>query len=97
MSRKLSLSDISDLRAYEEERPAAAPSKTEQPSASAQPPILTRREREVATLVTHGLTNRQIAQELVLSRHTVDKHMKNILKKLGLHSREKVASHLRGQ
>ena len=82
---------------YEEERPAPAPSKTEQPSASAQPPILTRREQEVATLVTHGLTNRQIASELVLSRHTVDKHIKNILKKLGLHSREQVASHLRGQ
>jgi DNA-binding NarL/FixJ family response regulator len=66
-----------------------------------QPPApsnsLTRREREVATLVTHGLTNRQIASQLVLSRHTVDKHIKNILKKLALHSREQVASHLRGQ
>jgi ATP/maltotriose-dependent transcriptional regulator MalT len=68
----------------------------ERPS-SDEPPTLTAREKEVAVLITHGLTNRQIASELVLSQHTVDKHAKNILKKLGLHSREHVASHLRGQ
>ena len=70
--------------------------ESEQPS-SDEHPTLTAREKEVAVLVTHGLTNRQIAQELVLSQHTVDKHVKNILKKLGLHSREHVTSHLRGQ
>jgi DNA-binding NarL/FixJ family response regulator len=61
------------------------------------PPALTPREKELALLITHGLTNRQIAQELVLSQHTVDKHVKNILKKLDLHSRERVADRLRGQ
>lgn len=52
---------------------------------------LTRREKEVAALVARGLTNRQIAQELVISERTVDHHVANILKKLGLHSREQVA------
>ena len=55
---------------------------------------LTRREREVANLVAQGLTNRQIASELVLSEHTVHRHVAGILKKLDLHSREQVASRL---
>jgi DNA-binding NarL/FixJ family response regulator len=56
--------------------------------------VLTRREREVASLVIQGLTNRQIASELVLSEHTVHRHDASILKKLDLHSREQVASRL---
>jgi non-specific serine/threonine protein kinase len=52
-----------------------------------EPLNLTSREREVATLVASGLTNHQIAQELVLSEHTVTTHVRNILKKLNLHSR----------
>jgi predicted ATPase/DNA-binding SARP family transcriptional activator/DNA-binding CsgD family transcriptional regulator len=75
--------------------PPSSP-ELEQPSTD-ETPSLTRREEEVALLVTRGLTNRRIAQDLVLSQHTVDKHVKNILKKLGLHSREQVASRLRGQ
>jgi len=55
---------------------------------------LTRREREVASLVGRGLTNRQIASELVISERTVDHRVASILKKLGLHSREQVASRL---
>lgn len=55
---------------------------------------LTRREKEVATLVARGLTNRQIASELVLSERTVDHHVSNILKKLKLSSRARVASWL---
>jgi DNA-binding NarL/FixJ family response regulator len=61
-----------------------------------QPPTetLTLREREVALLVGRGLTNRQIAQELVLSEHIVHHHVTNILKKLNLSSRQQVASRL---
>jgi DNA-binding NarL/FixJ family response regulator len=47
-------------------------------------------------LVTQGLTNRQIASELVLSEHTVHHHVTNLLRKLNLNSREQVASHLGG-
>ena len=49
-------------------------------------------EREVANLVARGLTNRQIAKELVLSERTVENHVRNILKKLKLSSRSEVAA-----
>jgi predicted ATPase/DNA-binding SARP family transcriptional activator/DNA-binding CsgD family transcriptional regulator len=74
-------------------RPAPAEIITpEQQSVDEQPDVpLTRREREVAELVGRGLTSRQIASELHISEHTVDKHVANILRKLNLHSREQVA------
>jgi DNA-binding NarL/FixJ family response regulator len=75
----------------EELSPPALP-KSEQQSTGAHQPDLTRREKEVATLVSQGLTNRQIAKELVLSERTVENHVANILKKLGLHSREHVVA-----
>ena len=49
-------------------------------SAGANP--LTRREREVLTLVAAGRSNREIAGELVVSEHTVHRHVANILRKL---------------
>ena len=52
---------------------------------------LTDREREVAALVAHGLTNRQIADALVITKQTADKHVGNILGKLGVASRAQVA------
>jgi len=58
--------------------------------ASAGP--LTNREREVAAWVARGLTNRQIAEELVISERTADTHIQNILGKLGLNSRAQVAA-----
>jgi DNA-binding NarL/FixJ family response regulator len=58
---------------------------------SAVEEILTRREREVAELVGHGLSNRQIAERLVLSTRTVDGHLEHILAKLGFGSRVQVA------
>lgn len=48
---------------------------------------LTRREREVLALVAQGMTNKGVAAELVLSEHTVNRHMTNILTKLGTASR----------
>jgi DNA-binding NarL/FixJ family response regulator len=52
---------------------------------------LTRREREVAELITERLTNPQIAERLVLSRKTVEVHASNIFRKLGVSSRGEVA------
>ncbi|MEU5880089.1 LuxR C-terminal-related transcriptional regulator [Spirillospora sp. NPDC047279] len=52
---------------------------------------LTRREREVAQLVAEGLSNREIAVRLVISKRTVDAHVEHILSKLGLSSRVQVA------
>jgi DNA-binding NarL/FixJ family response regulator len=52
---------------------------------------LTRRERQVAELVAGGLTNRRIAERLVLSEKTVETHLSRILAKLGVASRVAVA------
>jgi ATP/maltotriose-dependent transcriptional regulator MalT len=48
---------------------------------------LSRRELEVLRLLSSGPTNREIAEELVLSRRTVDMHVRNILRKLECRSR----------
>jgi two-component system, NarL family, response regulator LiaR len=48
---------------------------------------LSRREREVLGLMTHGLSNRAIAERLVISGSTADFHVSNILSKLGVASR----------
>jgi DNA-binding NarL/FixJ family response regulator len=45
-------------------------------------------------MVARGLTNRQVAQELVISEHTVENHVARILKKLNLHSRRQIAFRL---
>jgi RNA polymerase sigma factor (sigma-70 family) len=54
---------------------------------------LTPREREVLRLLAEGLTNRQVAEQLVLSEHTVHRHVTNILRKLGLPSRTAAATY----
>jgi ATP/maltotriose-dependent transcriptional regulator MalT len=58
---------------------------------------LTAREREVATLIAQGKSNRGIADELVLSERTVAKHVENILSKLGFASRAQIAAWLAGK
>jgi two-component system response regulator NreC len=49
--------------------------------------ILTPREREVLTYIAEGHTNREIAEALIISHKTVDRHRENIMRKLNLHSR----------
>lgn len=46
---------------------------------------LTRREKEILTLVAAGKTNQQIADHLFISPRTVDTHRTNIMQKLGIH------------
>jgi len=48
--------------------------------------LLTQREKEILRLISMGLTNRQIAEKLFLSTHTVITHRKNITGKLGIRS-----------
>lgn len=47
--------------------------------------LLTRREREILSLVVRGLTNQQIADQLYISPRTVDTHRTNIMQKLDIH------------
>jgi LuxR family transcriptional regulator, maltose regulon positive regulatory protein len=53
---------------------------------------LSPRERDVLVLVSEGLTNRDIAHRLVVSEHTVHRHVTSILRKLGLPSRAAAAT-----
>jgi LuxR family transcriptional regulator, maltose regulon positive regulatory protein len=53
---------------------------------------VTPREREVLQLLAEGLTNRQIAERLVLSEHTIHRHVSNLMRKLGVRSRTAAAT-----
>jgi DNA-binding CsgD family transcriptional regulator len=53
---------------------------------------LSPREHEVAILVTRGLSNREIADELVVTRKTAEAHVGHILNKLGLTKRVQIAT-----
>lgn len=54
---------------------------------------MTKRERQVISLVADGLSNKEIAQKLHLSTYTVKSHIHNILEKLALHTRVQIAKY----
>ncbi len=54
---------------------------------------LTERERQVLTLIADGLSNQEVADKLVISVKTVERHRANILAKLGLHSRTELVKY----
>ncbi len=54
--------------------------------------LLTRREQEVALLVAEGLSNRAIAERLVVAQRTAEAHVEHIRVKLGYHSRAQIAA-----
>jgi two-component system response regulator NreC len=49
--------------------------------------VLTAREREVLTCIAEGMTTREIAESLVISAKTVERHRENIMAKLDMHNR----------
>ena len=51
---------------------------------------LTKREAEIAILISKGLSNREIAEEFVISETTVKKHVSNIFEKTGIEKREQI-------
>ena len=57
--------------------------------------VLTTRERQIAALVARGLSNREIAERLVISKRTVDAHVNHIFAKLRLSSRVQLTIWLR--
>ncbi|MFC9554926.1 protein kinase [Rhodococcus sp. NPDC056960] len=62
------------------------------PAAASTTVTLTRREKEVAKLVAEGLTNKQIAERLVISPRTAEGHVDRILTKTGHRSRAQLAA-----
>lgn len=57
--------------------------------------LLTRRERDVMTLVSNGLTNAEVAHVLVIELSTVRKHLENVFGKLGVKNRNAAVAKLR--
>jgi DNA-binding CsgD family transcriptional regulator len=51
---------------------------------------LTRREYEVAVLVAGGLSNRQVAEQLLINEKTAKNHVQRVLEKLGVNSRRQI-------
>lgn len=79
--------DFSALFTIPDEQPEQPPSINSRLDFIAQTHNLTRREREVMELAYEGLTNPEIAEELVISRYTVKRHMHNIFEKLDISTR----------
>lgn len=79
--------------AAELERLRAHPSKTDALRRTKIRP-LTATERTVANLVCEGLTNPQIAEQLGVSRRTIQGHLVNVFKKIGVSSRTELAARL---
>jgi DNA-binding CsgD family transcriptional regulator len=84
LTRALELQDSVDART-----PAGAARRLRSSKDDLDP--LTEREREVATLISQGMSNREIAATLVISESTAEVHVKHVLSKLGLKSRAQVA------
>jgi predicted ATPase/DNA-binding CsgD family transcriptional regulator len=85
---------ISYARAADEPAPTTKVAAESPTALPAQGPLawLTPREREVAGLLLRGMSNRQIAEDLVITERTAETHVCRILSKLGLDSRAQIAA-----
>lgn len=63
------------------------------PSSAPTPDVLTPREREILIHIAAGFTNRQIAEKLFITEHTVKNHVKHLLEKLALSNRVQLAAY----
>ncbi|QLF95074.1 response regulator transcription factor [Pseudomonas sp. ABC1] len=66
-----------------------------QPSDTSEAEALSARESEILEWVSRGLSNREIAEQLTISRHTVECHIKRIYRKLAVSSRIRAVSEAR--
>jgi non-specific serine/threonine protein kinase len=83
--QSMALDEVID---YAVASPAVQPEATARGAAQQ----LTGREREVAVLIARGMSNRQIAETLVIAERTVTNHVEHIFDKLGFRSRAQVAT-----
>jgi DNA-binding CsgD family transcriptional regulator len=67
--------------------PVPAPAPAPAPATPGAAGALTARERQVLALVATGRSNREVAAELLVSEHTVARHLQNIFAKLAVSSR----------
>jgi two-component system, NarL family, nitrate/nitrite response regulator NarL len=67
------------------------------PPESGDEAALTDREHDVLELLGRGLSNKEIATELVIEPATAKNHVHNVLRKLGVHRREQAAALIRGR
>ena len=96
---QLAIAEFADMgmqpsleRALQVQRTAAgATAGSPTPTLDSEVDALTAREREVASLIGRGLSNRDIAAALVITEMTTETHVKHILAKLGFRSRSQVA------
>jgi DNA-binding NarL/FixJ family response regulator len=58
---------------------------------------ITRREREAVELIGEGLSNKEIAMRLNVSTHIVKSHVRNVMEKLALHTRLRIAAYSHGE
>src|SRR5262249_27005996 len=84
---------LAGMRAEREaERAGARISELDHPVSAESASVLTPRELDVLRLVAQGLSNTELAARLVLSEHTVHRHLATILRKLDLSSRAAAAA-----
>jgi len=90
-SRGRSLDQQSAINLALDERPTPSSTSVDTP-VRASHQILTRRQGQIAKLVSQGLSNKEIAEALVISRRTAEAHVEHILTKLGFTSRTQIAA-----
>jgi DNA-binding NarL/FixJ family response regulator len=92
-ARTLSFSQISDLVSVVLNEVGAGGSGTEESSGKGrQHVLLSTREAEVLRLVAEGLTNKEIARQLIVSENTVKTHVASLFNKLGADSRARAVA-----
>jgi DNA-binding CsgD family transcriptional regulator len=85
---------LEDALAYALGEKATPPAAVREPAVPEAMGVLTKREQQVASLVARGLSNKEIAADLVISQRTAEAHVENILMKLGYTSRTQVVTWL---